>query len=85
MDFELIIGTAAGVLTMCGIIPQIIKAHRIKKTGDVSKSMLLVIMAGVLLWTIYGIMKTDLPIIITNAMAFVLNGYMLWLTIKYKQ
>lgn len=76
---EMILGIVAGVLTMCGIIPQIYKAHNTKRTGDISKGMLIVIMTGVLLWSIYGILKEDLPIIITNASAFLLNGYMLLL------
>lgn len=76
---EMILGIVAGVLTMCGIIPQIYKAHSTKRTGDISKGMLIVIMTGVLLWSIYGILKEDLPIIITNASAFLLNGYMLLL------
>jgi MtN3 and saliva related transmembrane protein len=76
---EFTLGIVAGVLTMCGIVPQIYKAHKTKKTGDISKGMLIVIMSGVLLWTIYGILKDDLPIILTNATAFVLNGYMLYL------
>lgn len=81
---EMIIGSVAGVLTMCGIIPQIYKAHTTKKTGDISKGMLVVIMCGVLLWTVYGVMKNDFPIIITNFLAFLLNGYMLFLIYKFK-
>jgi len=75
----MILGIVAGALTMCGIIPQIYKAHRTRKTGDISKGMLTVIMSGVLLWTVYGILKNDFPIILTNAMAFLLNAYMLYL------
>lgn len=80
----MVIGIIAGCLTMCGIIPQIYKAHKTKKTGDVSKGMLLVIMTGVLLWTIYGLLKGDIPIILTNFIAFLLNGYMLFLVYRFR-
>ncbi len=84
MKTEMILGLVAGILTMCGIIPQIYKAHKTKKITDVSKGMLIVLMLGVLLWTIYGVIKNDIPITITNAIAFMLNGYMLLLTFKFK-
>lgn len=72
----------AGILTTSGIIPQIYKAHRTKKTNDVSKGMLYTLISGVLLWTIYGIIKNDIPIIATNSLSFILNGYMLFLLYK---
>ena len=78
----MILGITAGVLTMCGIVPQIYKAHRTKQTGDISKGMLVIIILGVLLWTIYGIIKNDIPIILTNAIAFILNGYMFVLVFR---
>jgi MtN3 and saliva related transmembrane protein len=81
---EMVIGIVAGCLTMCGIIPQIYKAHKTKKTGDVSKGMLLVIMAGVITWTVYGFLKNDIPIILTNFIAFLLNAYMLFLVYRFK-
>ncbi|WP_432413107.1 SemiSWEET family sugar transporter [Rasiella sp. SM2506] len=81
----MILGLVAGILTMCGIIPQIYKAHKTKQVKDVSRGMLIILLLGVLLWTIYGIMKNDVPIYVTNAIAFLLNGYMLLLTFKLNQ
>ena len=70
---------------MCGIVPQIVKAYKSKQVDDVSRGMLMIIMSGVGLWSVYGILKDDIPIIITNALAFLLNGYMLLLTYKLKK
>lgn len=80
---EMILGLVAGIFTMCGIIPQIYKAHKTGKTNDISKRMIITIMVGVLLWTVYGAVQEDIPIIITNAIAFILNAYMLFLIYKY--
>jgi MtN3 and saliva related transmembrane protein len=82
---EAVLGIVAGILTMCGIVPQIVKAYKSKQVNDVSRGMLMIIMSGVGLWTVYGILKDDIPIIITNALAFLLNGYMLLLTYKLKK
>ena len=81
---EAALGIVAGILTMCGIVPQIVKAYKSKQVDDVSRGMLMIIMSGVGLWSVYGILKDDIPII-TNALAFLLNGYMLLLTYKLKK
>lgn len=80
---EMVLGLVAGVLTMCGIVPQISKAHRTKQTKDVSRGMLTIIISGVLLWTIYGFLKNDIPVTLTNFIAVLLNSYMLYLTYKF--
>ncbi len=36
------------------------------------------------MWLTYGIIKSDLPIIITNALALTFHGMMLNFKIKYK-
>ncbi len=77
MSFEELIGIAAGVFTTLGVLPQIIKAIKTKKVKDVSPYMFMILCLGVGLWTIYGIMINDWPVIITNAISFILNGIML--------
>jgi len=78
-----IIGTLAGIFTTAAVIPQIIKALRTKRVGDVSLWTYIIICAGVGLWTTYGILKMDWPIIITNGICFLLNIIMLF--ILYRQ
>tara|TARA_A100000171_G_scaffold53080_1_gene76414 strand:+ start:1905 stop:2153 length:249 start_codon:yes stop_codon:yes gene_type:complete len=80
---EMVLGLVAGVLTMGGIVPQISKAHRTKQTKDVSRGMLAIIISGVLLWTVYGFLKSDIPVTLTNFIAVLLNSYMLYLTYKF--
>ena len=85
MDFEEIIGTLAGVFTTLGVLPQIIKAVRTKKVSDVSPLMFIVLCIGVGLWTVYGILKMDWPIIVTNGISFLLNACMLLIIITQKK
>ncbi|WP_245233058.1 SemiSWEET family transporter [Maribacter forsetii] len=47
--------------------------------------MFLVLTIGVSLWTVYGIMKQDAPIIITNGISTILNISMLVLIQKFKK
>ncbi len=81
MNLEEIIGMAAGIFTTIAVLPQIVKAIKTKKVKDVSPYMFVILCVGVGLWTVYGVMKTDWPIIITNGISFMLNGFMLYIII----
>lgn len=82
---EEIIGTLAGIFTTIAAVPQIFRAWKTKKVDDVSPKMFLVLTIGVSLWTVYGIMKQDAPIIITNGISTLLNITMLVLILKFKK
>ncbi len=84
MDITQIIGIGAGILTSCSMLPQLIKIIREKKADEVSLLMILVLLSGLALWTIYGIMKDDWPIIITNSFSIVVNILLLIFRTKYK-
>ena len=84
-DFEQLLGFAAGILTTVAILPQLIKSWRTKKVVDISPVMFLVLITGVGLWAVYGILKNDWPIIITNSISFLLNFSMLFLLVSYRK
>jgi MtN3 and saliva related transmembrane protein len=73
MDFTAVLGFVAGILTSISSLPQLVKIIKEKKADDVSKLMFLVLSAGVGLWTIYGFIKNDYPVLIANAFSFVIN------------
>ncbi|MGC1471927.1 MAG: SemiSWEET transporter [Psychroserpens sp.] len=77
MNLEPYIGTLAGLLTTIAVLPQIYKAITTKKVNDVSPFMYVILCCGVGLWTVYGIMKSDWPIILTNGISFIFNSIML--------
>jgi len=83
MNIE-IIGFLAGLFTTIAIVPQLIKAYRTKKVAHLSPIFFSILLLGVFLWTVYGFLKKDYPIIITNAISFLLNSYMLLLYFRYK-
>ncbi|HET8838228.1 MAG TPA: SemiSWEET transporter [Flavobacteriaceae bacterium] len=80
-----VLGLVAGFCTTLAVTPQIRKALRTKEVEDVSPKMYMVLMTGLALWTIYGALKTDWPIIIANGIAFLLNSWMLYLWFRYKR
>lgn len=85
MDWTKIIGLAAGVFTACSLLPQVIKTMREKKAEDVSLGMLFVLQTGLILWIVYGIRRSDFPIIVTNCFSLLVNIIMVILGIRYKK
>ena len=85
MNLTQLVGLFAGICTASSLLPQLIKTIREKKAEDISKTMLFVLLTGVATWVVYGILRNDLPIIITNSFSLLLNIIMIVLRIKYKR
>jgi MtN3 and saliva related transmembrane protein len=84
MQLEQVIGIAAGILTGVSMLPQLVKLIKEKKGEAISPVMLTILISGLALWVYYGILKNDLPIIVTNAFSFVVNFTLLILRQIYK-
>lgn len=80
-----ILGFVAGICTTVAVIPQFIKSVKTKEVKDVSPFMFGVLMLGVGLWVVYGVLKKDIPIIVTNGISFILNSVMLMLMLLYRK
>ena len=84
MGWTQILGLVAGACTTAAVVPQLWKTIKTREVDDVSPGMFMVLITGLALWVIYGIIKSDLPIIVTNGLAFLLNSVMLFLFYKYR-
>ena len=81
----LITGITAGILTAVSMMPQIFKTIKTKKAEHISPVMLIILIAGVSLWVVYGCIKNDWPIILTNSFSAFVNTCMLFLRWRYKK
>jgi len=79
------IGIGAGVCTGISLLPQLIKIIKEKKANDLSLFYLLILFAGLALWIWYGIRKTDVPIVATNAVSLTINVVIIILSARYKK
>jgi MtN3 and saliva related transmembrane protein len=59
------------------------KAHRTKKTEDLSLGMLAIFSVGLLLWTVYGVLIGSLPVISANVATLALVMYILFLKVRH--
>jgi MtN3 and saliva related transmembrane protein len=78
------LGLIAAAFTTISLLPQAIKVITQKQTRDISLSMYIIFTTGVLLWLVYGVLTKDMPVILANAVTFVLSFTILILKIRYK-
>lgn len=79
-----IVGLAASICTGTSMLPQLVKLLKSKKADDLSFAMLGVLMAGLALWIVYGVMKEDYIIIVSNGFSLLVAAAILIFSIKYK-
>jgi len=68
-----VLGLIAGGLTSIASMPQLIKVLKTKNVEDISWLMLVILVTGLSLWVWYGIEQNELPIILSNAFAVLVN------------
>ena len=79
------IGIVAGVLTSVSLLPQLVKIIKEKKAEDLSYFTLVILLLGLACWIWYGILREDLPIIITNSFSLLVNFSVIVVTARYKK
>jgi MtN3 and saliva related transmembrane protein len=78
------IGLGASICTGISLLPQLIKICKEKKAADIAYPMLLILMAGLILWVWYGARKNDLIIIISNGVSITINLLILFFSFRYR-
>lgn len=79
------VGIAAGFCTAISLLPQVVKMVKNRKAEDISIVYLLVLLAGLALWIVYGILRKDIPVIVTNVLSLIINLTTIALGLKYKK
>lgn len=79
-----IIGYVAAACTTISLLPQAIKLFKTKDTSAISLRMYSLFTFGVAAWLVFGVMQTNWPVIIANAITLVLASLILFYKIRYK-
>ncbi len=77
MDIALLVGYLASLCSVTSFVPQVWKVVRTGDTAAISGRMYTLTVIGFALWSAFGILKTEWPIILTNSICFCLSGYIL--------
>ena len=85
MDSIQILGLAAGSLTTAAFLPQVVKTWKSRSAKDLSLGMFSLFCLGVLLWLIYGLMVSDVPVIAANLVTLMLASTLLYFKLSFKK
>jgi MtN3 and saliva related transmembrane protein len=85
MDISTIVGLAAAGCTTISYWPQLKKCWDTGSAGDLSLKMFSILAAGIALWAIYGILKTDYVIILANSISLCLLAGILYFKISERR
>ncbi len=75
-------GYAAAVCTTGAYVPQVLRVWRTRSTQDISLKMFLVLVAGLILWLVYGFWKGEIPLIAANGVTLALASTILYFKIR---
>ena len=80
-----LIGYCAAFLTTIAFLPQAVQSWRTRDLSGISVGMYSLFTAGVGLWLIYGLIIEKWPLILANALTFVLALSILVLKLRSKE
>lgn len=78
-----ILGYSAGAITTLTFLPQVVKTYRERSAKDVSLMMFVIAAVNEVMWIVYGALKKDMVIMLTNAVVLALSLTMILLKLKY--
>ena len=79
-----IVGYSACAVTALTFLPQVVKTWKEKSAKNVSLLMFVIAAVNEVMWIVYGVMRNDLVIIITNAIMIVMAFTMISLKLRYR-
>jgi len=83
MDQITLLGYIAGFFSTLSFLPQVMKSVRCRSTRDLSWVMLLMMIAGSVLWLSYGLLVGQIPIVITNGLLFLLISALIAVKVRF--
>ena len=79
------IGFIGAFFTTLATLPQLLAIYKTKNVEGISLNMFLMLSIGVLLWLLYGILKSDIVLIIANVITSILLFINIVLVVKYQK
>lgn len=77
MELATAIGALATIASTISFTPQAWKIIKSRRTHDISTRMYVVTVIGFSLWTAYGVLLMQWPLIVTNSICLALSGFIL--------
>jgi MtN3 and saliva related transmembrane protein len=74
-----VIGFVAAFFSMISFVPQALKVIRSKNTECLSASTYMLTVAAFALWTTYGIILLNWPLILTNSVCLIFSSFIMFM------
>ncbi len=85
MDLTQLLGLVAALFTTIANLPQAYKIIKTRSTKDVSTLTYVLLFTGLVLWIVYGILRSDFPLIIANSISALICATILFLKFTSKK
>jgi MtN3 and saliva related transmembrane protein len=89
MDILIYTGYVAGICSTIAFLPQVIKTWNSRSARDISWGLLFLLFVGVSLWSLYGVINFDIPIIAANVLTGLLVASLIimkfWFNHRYNE
>jgi MtN3 and saliva related transmembrane protein len=82
MQLSLALGAAAALASTISFAPQAVKIIRTRKTKDISLWMYVLTVSGFALWTAYGVMIGQWPLVASNSICLLLSAFILVMKLR---
>ena len=83
MTFDIIIiGYLAGICTALAQFPQAWKVIKTGNTQSISLGMYLTMTMGIFFWFLYGVLLSNLPMMLANGVCLIPSIYILYITVR---
>jgi MtN3 and saliva related transmembrane protein len=83
-DSATIVGFIAAFCTTVSYVPQLKKCWQSGRADDLSLRMFTILAVGIAAWVIYGVLRTDVVIVIANSVSLCLLAGILFFKLRAK-
>lgn len=85
MSWIELMGLTASIMTTVNSLPQILKIIKTRSVNDISLTAIIILVVGLGLWAVYGILISNIPIIISSGVQFILEIIILGLVVNCRK
>jgi len=78
-------GHTGAFLSSVTLVPQVYKAWQSRSVGDLSLSMMFIVVSSTIVWLIYGINLNLLPVIICNTIICAMSLTLIYFKFTFKK
>jgi MtN3 and saliva related transmembrane protein len=85
MNWTELAGHLGALLSSITFIPQVYKAWQTKSVGDLSLTMILIVLISTLVWLAYGVALMLWPVIIANGVICLLSSLLIYFKFTFSK